>query len=1177
MERAPTKKGKVTPTAEECYQRAFTLLRTLSTASSMLGPSAAAQAAHAAGGGHRRGLTTGVLPSMTALRSRASSDAEKTRDTIPSSPQPIGHSSADDVLTPSSPNTVNGPPSHRSGSGNTRRQPLKPGMSTASIPTTMTTTDRPSPTPTPALRTSQSRPAEPDEAAKLLAAEEKEEKEMEERLAREAADADAAYARHASGLMDQVIEQLEQAVYIGGPEYVTKVSSLLSKERLSAKIKNWQGLPPSVDDRHHTAAAAAPLTARDADTEASAGVVPGALALAARQPHWSLKLTALMLCAYYGNHKQCDALLSLDKQVDLQDASEGMTALMFAAVSGHLECFKLLRSSGASFAMTNKQGHDVLRVAVLAQQAKIVKLMFEIRFNPTEQKAMERPFDGRSPLHIAVAHGYIGVVRALCKYIPLEDRTPLPEGATPLMIAVRAGHLVVARELLLHSADPQACTGAASTFTAATSVDGHGHGGGQSLTAPSVTQPPVTPGGSTGDGNTSLHIAASLGYVVGIRLLWAWGGDLSIRNAAGRTPAEVAAAHGRTRATQQANYLAGLARPRDPGMVSLDELAPLPQLLPKHESKKLYSSPTPSMSLGAPNQSTPKLTLLPPAAPSPSATLPPPSPLPPANLMIDVPPGNATNATTTTSGAPSASTMTKSVDEGNATPRIPTLPVVPTETTIATVVTPRLGTASTILPSTMDSKPVPSTPSVSTIRPSTPSRVDSVIVPSTPSTILDPTHQNEEEKRPSTNASIAGHERSIIRKSDDATPSNPSLSPRTAVVTLQRGNAVPAESTSTIVTDSPRKLSISDRPSSASRLRPPATPTTIVLDSNSALSAIPSPTSSSSTINRIGSSSGMLTIGGEVSTPTMAVGSSGEQKQRHSIVLITSSDLPPSPAARGVHVPTNDQQQQQEILVREYASYSEPRFEKPNGDDWKQQSRHEPYWAPVLRDHSIQTSEWSAMRDLITPLLKDMINRQSRDSIGQQAMFALVGQPFVERYYPGARWAPQLLEPPHMAPRQAAELLQKLQAETMTYILGRLPDLVNSTTYSNFGHAMINAWADLIASAATNRTIAISPLPSKNTITLHSPSRVPMGNDQPLPASPAAALIDLCQSNPTARARLKALSGCALPLQLRTYVWNLTLMDTSVPMPPSGNCTFALIRRNLLITLLYLTVPPILE
>ena len=153
--------------------------------------------------------------------------------------------------------------------------------------------------------------------------------------------------------------------------------------------------------------------------------------------------TALMAAALNGHVDVVGALLSAGADVEMTDAS-GSTALVYAAASGRIEVADLLMRRGA------KRGRDMMLAAAAGRgNTQVVERILG------EGVAVDAPgFDGATPLATAAREGHVELVRLLAGRGASVNGL-CADGQTALIKAAAAGHYAVVKALLDLGADQE--------------------------------------------------------------------------------------------------------------------------------------------------------------------------------------------------------------------------------------------------------------------------------------------------------------------------------------------------------------------------------------------------------------------------------------------------------------------------------------------------------------------------------------------------------------------------------------------------------------------------------------------------------------------------------------------------------------------------------------------------
>ena len=135
----------------------------------------------------------------------------------------------------------------------------------------------------------------------------------------------------------------------------------------------------------------------------------------------------------------------LDRGLDPNTAdSDGVTILMMAARLGHRDLVRALVARKANVSARSPHGDTALMFAALKGHLDIARLLID-QGAPVNQS-------GWQPLHYAAFEGRSDVIRLLLDKGADKDGLA-PNLYSPLMLAVRGGHLEAVRELLRSDAD----------------------------------------------------------------------------------------------------------------------------------------------------------------------------------------------------------------------------------------------------------------------------------------------------------------------------------------------------------------------------------------------------------------------------------------------------------------------------------------------------------------------------------------------------------------------------------------------------------------------------------------------------------------------------------------------------------------------------------------------------
>lgn len=223
----------------------------------------------------------------------------------------------------------------------------------------------------------------------------------------------------------------------------------------------------------------------------------------------------------------------------------GWTELHVAAEAGDLARVRqaVQRSPADIDKRTAKEKQTALHLAAAGGWETVVNELLDRQARTALQDAA-----GRTPMHLAVAHGHVHIVAALLgprnKENPADRQAQLllrdGGGLDPLAAAVAAGHGRAAEALLRAGADAGRSTDAAGSGLLLLAVRrGHVH------LLPLLTAPPARlplEQRNPATGGTPLHEAAEAGALPAVQWLLAAGASVTTRDNRGRTPAEAALA-----------------------------------------------------------------------------------------------------------------------------------------------------------------------------------------------------------------------------------------------------------------------------------------------------------------------------------------------------------------------------------------------------------------------------------------------------------------------------------------------------------------------------------------------------------------------------------------------------------------------------------------------------------
>ncbi|XP_013787560.2 serine/threonine-protein phosphatase 6 regulatory ankyrin repeat subunit B-like, partial [Limulus polyphemus] len=247
-----------------------------------------------------------------------------------------------------------------------------------------------------------------------------------------------------------------------------------------------------------------------------------------KKPHENFKVTPLHCAAVNPNPKYLSSLLSVVPDYNLVDKS-GWRPVHYAAACKSTGPLELLLSRGINAYETQTEGNTPLHVASQTGRHHNVELLFkhavssdedEDSSDPSLEKfgvgGCERPNKkSYTPLHLAVLHGHLNVVKVLLKYSSVNKSTSAAvEKLTPLMIASQQGFLPIVK-FLVENGKCLVEVGDKRHRTALTHaiINGHAH------VASYLLRIGADPNTKDSSGNTLVHYAAAYGWYFCLKLL----------------------------------------------------------------------------------------------------------------------------------------------------------------------------------------------------------------------------------------------------------------------------------------------------------------------------------------------------------------------------------------------------------------------------------------------------------------------------------------------------------------------------------------------------------------------------------------------------------------------------------------------------------------------------------
>ncbi|OMP05564.1 hypothetical protein COLO4_08759 [Corchorus olitorius] len=156
----------------------------------------------------------------------------------------------------------------------------------------------------------------------------------------------------------------------------------------------------------------------------------------------------LMFVAQAGDVEALKALIGRGEvDLDYQD-DNGFSAVMIAALKGHVEAFRLLVYAGADVKLSNKSGETAITLSELNPSRDLFeKVMLEFALEKGNRNA-----GGFYALHCAARHGDLDAARLLTSR-GYDVNVPDGDGYTPLMLAAKEGHGSMCELLISHGAN----------------------------------------------------------------------------------------------------------------------------------------------------------------------------------------------------------------------------------------------------------------------------------------------------------------------------------------------------------------------------------------------------------------------------------------------------------------------------------------------------------------------------------------------------------------------------------------------------------------------------------------------------------------------------------------------------------------------------------------------------
>lgn len=140
----------------------------------------------------------------------------------------------------------------------------------------------------------------------------------------------------------------------------------------------------------------------------------------------------------------------IDGGADVNDVNPDGTSLISLAIeAGNLEILKILIASGSSVSKKNKHADHILHKAAEMNRVDLMEVLLKAFKDIIDLN--EPDPDGRSPLHVAAANGFVDAIR-FCVAAGADADATDSAGSTPLHLAAAKGHAEAVEYLVNQSA-----------------------------------------------------------------------------------------------------------------------------------------------------------------------------------------------------------------------------------------------------------------------------------------------------------------------------------------------------------------------------------------------------------------------------------------------------------------------------------------------------------------------------------------------------------------------------------------------------------------------------------------------------------------------------------------------------------------------------------------------------
>jgi len=248
--------------------------------------------------------------------------------------------------------------------------------------------------------------------------------------------------------------------------------------------------------------------------------------------------SSLHECAKFGLTPLIPDLLNDGYDIDSQDFTHGLTALMYACQVGYVETVKLLLDLGASVNVRSVNGTTALFEAVSGGHTDSVELLLK---KDLDINAVYAGHTQRTVLMIAARNGAEEVVRCLLQRVDMDINKADASGSTALILAAAEGHVSVVETMVAHGADIRSLDSLGKSLLHDAALTG------SSEIVRLLLRNGLDPNARCHHGYTPLHYASLLHKPWVTKVLLDSGADPSLIDNYGRSPRVVAWQEGHVR------------------------------------------------------------------------------------------------------------------------------------------------------------------------------------------------------------------------------------------------------------------------------------------------------------------------------------------------------------------------------------------------------------------------------------------------------------------------------------------------------------------------------------------------------------------------------------------------------------------------------------------------------